>query len=189
MIGDDGVGTRGARESLALRGGEHLGRILQHAAAGDGVAGRRGDGVVEVAVLEIELALAEVRIGVPAADVVVDRHARIPLRDLVERAVAPHPVGAVLGHAEGEAHRDGEPAAARRDGLLEIDAPHGVVDVHGGGAAVDLERHRCRSPPRKPRTPQRESAGKSIEPLLPGRYRFWSSCSQTKRSVSGELLV
>ena len=123
------VGARRARESLALRGREHLGGVLQHAAAGDGVAGRRGDAVVDVAVLEVELALAEVRIGVPAADVVVDGHARVPLRDLVERAVAPHAIGAMLGNAERVAHRDREPPTLRRERLLEIDAPHRVIDV------------------------------------------------------------
>src|SRR5438552_214178 len=50
-------------------------------------AARHGDGEIDVAVLEIELALAEVLLAVPAAHVVVDGHARVPLRDLVQPAL------------------------------------------------------------------------------------------------------
>src|SRR3712207_8402832 len=49
-----------------------------------------------------ELALPEIRVGVPPADVVVDGHARVPLGDEEVRAVAPHAVGAVLGDRSEE---------------------------------------------------------------------------------------
>ena len=68
--------------------------------AGHDVAGRQRHLVVDVAVLEVELALAEVLVGVPAVHVVVDRHARVPLGELVQRPLATHPVGAVLGDVE-----------------------------------------------------------------------------------------
>ena len=70
----------------------------QRAGRGHDVAGRHRDGEVVVAVVEVELALAEVGLGVPAAHVVVDGDARIPLGELVQRAVAAHAVGAVLGN-------------------------------------------------------------------------------------------
>ena len=107
------VGGCAARSSRSICDGrQHFGAVLEHAASRDDVAGGNRDGVVDVAVLEIELALAEIRIGVPAAHVVVDGHARIPLRDLVERAVAAHAVGAVLGNDERVLHADGR--ACRR---------------------------------------------------------------------------
>ena len=74
--------------------------VLQHARRRDDVAGRHGHREVVVAVLEIELALPEIRLGVPAAQVVVHADARIPLRELVQRAVAPHAVGAVFRNVE-----------------------------------------------------------------------------------------
>ena len=142
VVGDDGHGgvrARRARKALSLCGGEHIGGVLEDTAARDRVAGGRRDTVVDVAVLEIELALPEVRIGVPATDVVVHRHARVPLRDLVQRAVAAHAIGAVLRNAERVAHRDREPSALRRERLVEIDASHRVVDVHRRRTTVDLQ--------------------------------------------------
>ena len=50
-------------------------------------------------------------------------------------------------------------------------------------------RLRMSKPPGKPAPPNRLSAANSRDPVLPGRNRFWSSCIQTNRSVSGERLV
>ena len=90
------------RETCALLRGEHFEGIRQTAGACDDEAARYGDRKVDVAVLEIELALAEVLLGVPAAHVVVNGDARIPLRDLVQPSFgelfASHAVGAVLGN-------------------------------------------------------------------------------------------
>ena len=134
------LGDFAARSSRSIcGGGEDLRPVLQHAAAGDDVPRGHGDGVVDVAVLEIELSLPEVLVGVPAAHVVVDGHARIPLRDLVQRAVATHAVGAVLGDVERVLHADGDRSPARRERRVEIDAHHRVVHLADGGAAVDLE--------------------------------------------------
>src|SRR5207249_3219948 len=67
----------------------------------DDEAARHRDRDVEIAVLEVELALTEVLFGVPPAHVVVHREPRVPLRDLVQPAtrelLAAHPVRAVLG--------------------------------------------------------------------------------------------
>jgi hypothetical protein len=97
------------------------------------------DAEVDVAVLQVELALPEIGIRIPSADVVVDGHAWIPLRDLVQRAVTPHPVGAVLRHAEGVVHRDRGLAPLGRDRLIEVDPAHRVVYADGGGPAVHLD--------------------------------------------------
>src|SRR6266536_3504098 len=119
-----------AREALALGRGEHLGRIEERAGGGDDVAARHGDRDVEIAVLEIELALPQVLLGVPAAYVVVDRHPRIPLGDLVQPAarvlLAAHAVGAVLGDLEvvGDVERDGP---SRRERPVQLGAQHRAV--------------------------------------------------------------
>ncbi len=73
-------------EALPLARSQHFLRVLQHPATGDDHVGRHGDGVVEVAVLEIEL-LYEVRQRVPPVHIVIYRHARIPLCDVVDIAV------------------------------------------------------------------------------------------------------
>ena len=93
-------GLRRLRQPRDLRRRQHLGGVLEHARRGDDVARGNGHREVVVAILEIELALPEVRLGVPSAQVVEDADTRIPLRELVERAVAPHAVGAVLGNVE-----------------------------------------------------------------------------------------
>src|SRR5258706_5079525 len=97
---DGRVGLQRAREAGALLRGQDLERVGQLPGAGDNEAARYGDRKVDVAILEIELALAEVLLAVPAAHVVVDGEARIPLRDLVQPSfgelLASHAVGAVL---------------------------------------------------------------------------------------------
>ncbi len=82
-----GVAAARPRQPVALRRAQHLARITQRAGTRDDEVRRHDHGVVDVAVLEVELR-AEIRLGVPAAQVVVYRHAREPLRDLVDVAVA-----------------------------------------------------------------------------------------------------
>ncbi len=81
---------------------EHVVRILELARAGDDPVRRDSHRIIEIAVLEIEF-LGEVGQRVPAAKVVVDGHARVPLGDRVDRAVrCIHPAGTatprLLGH-------------------------------------------------------------------------------------------
>src|SRR6185437_6739247 len=118
---------------------EDVRRILEHSAAGDDVAGWHGDGIVDVAVLEVELALPEVGIGIPAADVVVHDHARIPLSDFVQRAVPAHTVRPVFGNGERILHADRAGAPTGHERCVEIDAHHRIVDLAHGAAAIDLE--------------------------------------------------
>src|SRR6266508_2672421 len=97
---DGRVGVQRPREACALLRGEHFEWIRQTAGACYDEPTWHGDRKIDVAVLEIELALAEVLLRVPAAHVVVDGEARIPLRDLVQPSfgelLASHAVGAVL---------------------------------------------------------------------------------------------
>ena len=74
------------RPDAGARGGEHLLRILQFARTGHQHVPRHGDGIIEFAVFEIKLG-AEIRQRVPAVQIVIDRHARIPLGDVVDFAV------------------------------------------------------------------------------------------------------
>ena len=75
--------ARASRDNLGWR--EYLGAVLERTRCRHDVAGRNGDGQLEIAVLEIELALAEIRLGVPPAQVVVDAYSRIPLCELEQR--------------------------------------------------------------------------------------------------------
>src|SRR4029078_5467472 len=88
---------------------------------------------------EVELALPEVWLCVPSAHVVVDGHARIPLSDLVQRAVASHTVGPVIRNRERVLKAEHERPAAGREGRVKADPHHRVVDPTGDAAAVDLK--------------------------------------------------
>ena len=128
--GDGRIGDAGARQPGALGGGEDLERIHERAARRDDEAARHGQREIDVAVLEVELALTEVLLGVPAPHVVVDREPRVPLGDLVQpprgEVLPAHAVGAVLGdlEGEGELHRD---RSAGRQRTVEIGPEHGAV--------------------------------------------------------------
>ena len=62
--------------------------------------------------------------------------------------------------------------------------------VTAAGAAGELwVRLAMSNPPSNPAPPNRLSAANRSDPMLPGLNRFWSTCIQTKRSVSGEWLV
>ena len=147
-----GVDERRARASLARWvSRQDLGRIAQHASRADDVVRRYGQRYVETAVLEVELSSADVGLVVPAAHVVVDRHARIPLSELVERAVATHAARPVVGHREAPADVEVE-ELARLERPRQVD-PHRRAR-HGGapgsearavrGPASGLRRSPCR---------------------------------------------
>ena len=80
-------------------------RVEQDSGGLDDVVVRDGQLDIIVAEVEVELALAEELVGLPAVDVVVDRRPGKPLGHLVEPAIGdlfPHPasVAAVLGNDE-----------------------------------------------------------------------------------------
>src|SRR3989475_12919154 len=91
-----GVGPDRPGEARTLARREHLHGVGQRARRRNDEAPRHGDGHVEIAVLEEELALAEVLLGVPTAHVVAHRDPRVPLRHLVQPAtgalLTPHAV-------------------------------------------------------------------------------------------------
>ncbi len=105
---------------------QHFGRILQRTGRRDDVARRHRHREIVVAEVEIELALAEIRLDVPAAYVVVHRDTRVPLRDFVQRAIAAHAIGAMLGHEKAVRHFERRDLA-RRQRLSEIDFQHRLV--------------------------------------------------------------
>ena len=109
-----------------LRRGEHILGIVERSGGGHDVSSRHGHAECKVAVVQIELALSEIRLGVPAAHVVVHRHTRIPLRNLVELAVASHAVGAMLRHRKtvGDVNRR---RASRCQRFGEIHLEHRFV--------------------------------------------------------------
>ncbi len=57
-----------------------------------------------VAVVEIELALSQIRFDIPAAHIIVHRHARVPLRQFIQRAIATHAIGAMFGNEKVPRH-------------------------------------------------------------------------------------
>ena len=121
----DGVGRAdGPREALAFGGREHRLRILERAGRPHDVCCRECERDVEASVVQVELAAPDVRLVVPAAYVVEHRHARIPLRDLVERAVPSHSARAVF--------RDrGVPGDVEHDLIAGIERDR-EVDPHCG---------------------------------------------------------
>ena len=85
---------------------------------------------------------------------------------------------------QGGGAAEGADAGARLD-LLLVTAP--LLRCPAG--RTHCVARSISKPPLKPAPPNRLSDANRREPVLPGRKRFWSSCSQTYRSVSGELLV
>ena len=127
---DGGVGPHRPREPGALVRGEHDRRVRERARRRHDEASRHGDRHVEVAVLEIDLALTQILLGVPAAHVVVHGHAWIPLRDLVQPAprelLPTHAVRPVLGHFEPVRQLELRPPAGR-EGSVELHPHHGAI--------------------------------------------------------------
>ena len=122
-----------------MRGREHLLRIGEPAGRGDDVRRRHGEGDVEAAVLEIELAGADIRLVIPPFHVIVDGEARVPLRDLVEWSVVAHASGALRRHAEvpGKVEIDRGP---RREWREQIDAHRRAVDRPPRAPSGDARR-------------------------------------------------
>ncbi len=92
-----------------------------------------GNGVLDVAVLEVKLAGTQVREGIPALDVVIDAHARVPLRDFVNHAVLgfqrPHAVGAILGDFEGKTEVDLDHVTVGFQRLVQAYLHPRVIDI------------------------------------------------------------
>src|SRR3989442_1241007 len=66
----------------------------------------------------------------------------------------------------------------------------GAVFVFAGfGEPTDSVMLSTSNPPWNPALPNRLSEAKRRDPVLPGRKRFWSTCIQTYRRVSGEWFV
>src|SRR5204863_7720897 len=96
---DGAVGGQGPRDARTLFRRVHRFRILHRAGAAHDEPRGNGEGHVVVAVLEVELAGADVGQGIPAVHVVVHDQPRVPLAQLVQ-------AGCDAAHA---------PAAVRRD--------------------------------------------------------------------------
>ena len=125
----------------ALGRGQHLERVQERPGRRHHEAARHGDRDVEVAVLEVELALAQVLLGVPAAHVVVHGEPGVPLRDLVEPSagepLAAHAVGPMLRHLEAVRELQGD-VLSRRQRPIELGPHHRAV--HGGGERRPADR-------------------------------------------------
>ena len=117
-------------QALALRGGEDLLRVLQLAGAVHDVVPRHRDAHVVVAELQVELAAAHELVGLPPVHVVVDAHAREPLRVLVEPPVVDQLLGAAprVGHHVMPVDLEGG-GGPRGQRLLQVHAHHRVVDA------------------------------------------------------------
>ena len=97
---DRRVRPAGSRQARTLRRREHLLRVPQLPRCGHEVCRRYRERDVKAPVLEIELARADVRLVVPAADIVEHREPRVPLGHLIKRPVMTHASGAHRRHAE-----------------------------------------------------------------------------------------
>ena len=146
-------GIRLCRDGVArdLRRRQHFLGILQCARGRDDVSRRYRDRERVVAVVEVEFALAQIRLDVPAAHVVVDRDTRIPLRDFEQCAIATHAVRAMLGNQKRPRCLDRR-RLSRRQRLGEVDLQQRFV-------VTTLE---CRAPCRL-------SRGRSAQQLVEAR--------------------
>ena len=153
-------------------------RIPQHAGGGHDHVGRHREAHVEAAVLEVELALAVVLLGVPAADVVVDREAGIPLRHLVGDAAVDlldaHPVA--VGSEGKRPARCREPACAlggrgrARSTFITVPLTRygscaaGAAGRPRAAATAGWATLRIRTPPSAPPVPKRLRGSKILAP-------------------------
>ena len=136
----------GARpgETRALLGGPHRDRVRRRAGRRHQEPRRERERDIEVAVLEIELAGADVRQGVPAVHVVVHDQAGIPLADLVQPRADPSHAAAAVGR-DREVPRDVEvDRASGRQRTRQLDTHHGAVlrareRLPAGGKALDRD--------------------------------------------------
>jgi hypothetical protein len=130
----------------------------------DDHVGRHGQAHVETAVLEVELALAEVLLRVPAPHVVVDRHARIPLRHLVDR----RPVDVFHAHPAAVGTEREGPAQLQHLAASGRERP-GQIDPHDRAIHQVWQRRRRRRLPSSRRGDRRlahlEQAHRHLGPL------------------------
>ena len=106
----------GSFQSCPLSRSEHIQWILQNAGCSNGITRGNSYRKIDVAVFQIEFALSEIRVRVPAYHIVIYRHARIPLRNFVQCTVSPHPIRAMIGHAKFEFH----PNFSGRPGMKRV---------------------------------------------------------------------
>ncbi len=110
-------------------------RVLQGTGRGDQPAGGQGQADVVVAVPHVELGRAQVLVGLPPVDVVVDGHLRVPVVDEVDLAIL-----ATAGRAVGrdpELPGEGEVGlAAGRKRLGQPQAHDRPVDLVTGSLAA-----------------------------------------------------
>ena len=136
---DGRVAPGRACQAFTLRGSEGLLGIEEPAGGRDDIASGYRHVHVELAILQVELARADVGLVVPSLHVIIDRDAGIPLPQLVKRPVVPHPAGAVGRHRE--VPLDGDLAGGvRSHGRREIHAHGGAERRAPGGVAVHGER-------------------------------------------------
>src|SRR6185437_5932283 len=102
-----------------------------------------------------ELALTEIGIGIPAADIVVDGHARKPLSYLVECAIPAHAVEAMLRNLEGVVDRDRRLPTVRREWRRQVEPHHCVVDSWLNRSPVDAHILKSVSPLESAHAPSR----------------------------------
>ncbi len=132
------------RQACAFGRGQHLARIDQRARSLHQEVPRHRHAVVDVAVFQVEF-LAQIGAGIPAAQVVIDRHAREPLPHLVDVAVLRrrHRRAAAPGPRYGVMPGDMQPqvSAVRRQHRRQPDLhPRvGHQERHGHACAVRLD--------------------------------------------------
>ena len=125
---DDAAGGPRRIEPGTGLAAQHLGRVLQRPGGRHEPSGRHGQAHVVIAVPHVELGGAEVLIGLPSVDVVVDRHLRIPVVDEIHLAVLAAAWRAVGRHSE--LPLEGEVGlAARRDRLGQAETHDGPVHL------------------------------------------------------------
>ncbi len=138
---------RACSSRVDLRFGKHILRIDQLARAGHDHLAGHGYVIVEVSILQVKLA-ADVGQRVPAAKIVIDAHARIPLRHVVDFSLLRHPPrGAPAPYAGNLVvilDVDLQHAALGRHGLRQPDLHprilHQVVGLQRFLAVLDLDR-------------------------------------------------
>src|SRR5690606_27579940 len=86
-----------------------------------------GDGHLVIRVAHVELAVAHVGLGHPAAYVVVDGELRVPVSEVEHLAVLAHSGGTGLGNLEAPGELELAPPAGG-NGVCEPDLHHGVGD-------------------------------------------------------------
>ena len=135
--GGDGVAGQHGGESSARCSRQHLSRILQQSRAAHEPPGRHIELHVEPAEVVVELRGAEVLLGIPSPQVVIDSDAWKPLCRLKER------VGPALCHSVPGARATG-------DGMIPLDLDRGRRTrrdgggkEHAGQRGAQVDRDRC----------------------------------------------